>query len=344
MSKVLITGGAGFIGSHLVTHFLEEDFHVILFDNLYDPSKGALKNLVMLLQKKDDYSLEVCIGDLRDARRVQDAMQDVDIVIHTAAQTAMVPSLQNPRLDFEINALGSFNILEAARLCESDPIIGYTSTNKVYGRLIKEDVSLVEKKTRWDYVEGSKYYDGISEEYPLDIGGPYGISKNIGDMYTLEYARTYGLKTFVFRMSAIYGELQYAIEVHGWIGWILTRAYQNKSITIFGDGKQVRGILHVSDLINVFDLAIKNIKRAKGHAFNIGGDRRNSFSILEFLTFLKEEFGIEPSRVNYSDWRAIDQKCFIPNCKKAFDMLGWQIKVSKEEGIRRMYDWIRGEC
>ena len=343
MSKVLITGGAGFIGSHLVTHYLKEGYYVVLFDNLSDPSGGALKNLVKLIQKKHNNSLEVCIGDLRDARCIQEATKDVDIIIHTAAQTAMVPSIKDPRLDFEINALGSFNTFEAARLCESDPIIGYTATNKVYGRLIKEDVSLVEKKTRWDYAEGSKYYDGITEDYPLDIGGPYGISKTVGDMYAMEYARTYGMKTFVFRMSAIFGELQYTTEIHGWVGWILTRAYQHKPITIFGDGKQVRGILYVSDLINAFELAIKNIKQANGHAFNTGGDRRNSFSILELLAFLKDEFDIEPSRMNYSDWRKIDQKCFIPNCKKAFDMLGWEIKVTKEEGIRRMYDWIRSE-
>lgn len=341
MSKVLVTGGAGFIGSHLVTHFLKEDYHVVLFDNLYDPGGGALKNLIKSIQENYGKSLDVFIGDLRDAPRLHDAMKDVDIVIHTAAQTAMVPSLQNPRLDFEINALGSFNVLEAARLCGSDPIIGYTSTNKVYGRLTKEDVSLVEKETRWDYAEGSKYYDGITEDYPLDIGGPYGISKGVGDMYTLEYAKTYGLKTFVFRMAAIYGELQYTMEIHGWVGWILSRAYQNKPIRIFGDGKQVRGILHVSDLINAFGLAIKNIKQIKGHAFNMGGDRRNSSSILELLVFLKEELGIEPSKITYQDWRSVDQKCFIPNCKKAYNMLGWQIKVPKEEGISRMYDWIQ---
>ncbi|MFX0212187.1 MAG: SDR family NAD(P)-dependent oxidoreductase [Candidatus Hodarchaeota archaeon] len=344
MLKVLVTGGAGFIGAHLVTHFLKEDFHVVLFDNLSDPGGGAIKNLVKLIQKKDNKSLEICIGDLREVRRVQEAMKDVDIVIHTAAQTAMVPSLQDPRLDFEINALGSFNVLEAARLCESDPIVGYTATNKVYGRLLKENVSLVEKETRWDYAEGSKYYDGITEDYPLDIGGPYGISKTVGDMYTLEYARTYGMKTFAFRMSAIYGELQYTTEVHGWVGWILTQANQHNPITIFGDGKQVRGILYVSDLINAFDLAIKNIQRVKGQAFNIGGDRRNSFSIIELLAFLKEEFCLEPSSVNYTDWRKIDQKCFIPNCKKAHDMLGWQIQVPKEEGVRKMYDWMRNEC
>lgn len=343
MSKVLVTGGAGFIGSNLVKHYLKEGYHVVLFDNLYDPSGGALKNLAMLLQKEYRKSLEVCIGDLREPRRIQEAMKDVDIVIHTAAQTAMVPSIHDPRLDFEINALGSFNVLEAARLCESDPIIGYTATNKVYGRLTKEDVSLVEKETRWDYAEGSKYYNGINEDYPLDTGGPYGISKAVGDMYTLEYAKTYGMKTFVFRMAAIYGELQYTTEIHGWVGWILTQAYQHKPIRVFGDGKQVRGILHVSDLVNAIDLATKNISKIKGQAFNMGGDRINSLSILELLAFLKEEFSIEPSKIRYEDWRIIDQKCFIPNCQKAHDLLGWKIKTPKEEGIKRMYDWMRGE-
>ena len=150
------------------------------------------------------------------------------------------------------------------------------------------------------------------------------------------------MKTYVFRMSAIYGELQYAVEVHGWVGWILAKAYHRQPITIYGDGKQVRGVLHVSDLVRAFEAAIKNINRTKGQAFNIGGDRKHSFSVLELLQFLKTKFNIAPSKINYSDWRKIDQKCFIANCKKAYESFGWKPQVSKEEGIERVYRWIRG--
>ena len=341
MPKALVTGGAGFIGSQLVTHYLDKGYEVTLLDDLSDPGCGALKNLLYIIQKYKN-GLSLLLKDIRDLDSLKNAMKDTDIVFHTAAQTAMVPSIIDPRNDFEVNALGTLNVLEAARTSNSDPILAYTSTNKVYGRLTKEDVSLVEKETRWDYMVGSKYYDGITEEYPLDIGGPYGCSKAVGDMYFLEYARTYGMKTFVFRMSSIYGERQYATDVHGWVGWFLTRAVQRKPVTIFGDGKQTRGILHVSDLLRAFELAINNINKTKGEAFNIGGDRKNSLSILELLNFLRQEFKLKPSKVNYSSWRKIDQKCFISNCKKALDFFGWKMGVQKEEGIKRMYNWIKG--
>jgi len=267
-------------------------------------------------------------------------MKDVNVVIHTAAQVAMASSLTDPKFDFEVNALGSFNVLEAARLAALDPVMSYTSTNKVYGTL--DDVPLVEKETRWDYSPESKYYEGITEDHPMAIGGPYGCSKAVGDLYFREYARTFGMKTFVFRMSATYGELQYTTEVHGWVGWILNRALHQESINIFGDGKQVRGVLHVSDLVRAFEVAIHNINKTKGQAFNIGGDRVNSLSIIELLQLLKMKFNIEPSKINYLDWRKIDQKCFIANCRKAYETFGWKSTVSKEQGVERMYNWIKG--
>lgn len=343
MPRILITGGLGFVGSNLAINFLGKGYDVLLFDDLSDPTGGAPKNHSYLTEKyKDAFKkgrLKLYLEDIRNLEALKKAMKDVNVVIHTAAQVAMAPSLMDPKFDFEVNALGSFNVLEAARTSASDPVMGYASTNKVYGTL--EDVPLVEKETRWDYSEKSQYYAGITEDHPMAIGGPYGCSKAVGDLYFREYSRTFGMKTFVFRMSATYGELQYATEVHGWVGWILGRAYNNKPINIFGDGKQVRGVLHVSDLVGAFEAAIKNINKTRSHAFNIGGDRENSLSILELLQLLKMRFNIEPSKIQYLDWRKIDQKCFIANCEKALKFFGWKPTVSKEEGIEKMYNWVR---
>jgi len=345
MPRILITGGLGFVGSHFAMRFLEKDYYeVILFDNMSDASGGALKNFFYLTEKNkvelERNRLRIILGDIRSFDQLKKAVQDVDVTIHAAAQVAMTSSLEDPRTDFETNAIGSFNVLEAARLSGSDPILGYTSTNKVYGTL--DNIPLVEKETRWDYPKDSEYYNGITEDFPLDIAGPYGCSKAAGDMYFRDYAKTYGLKSFVFRMSATYGELQYTTEIHGWIGWLLSCAYYHKPVTIYGDGKQVRGVLHVSDLARGFELAIKNISRVRGHAFNMGGDRENSFSILELLDFIKKEYDIQPSEAKYSGWRKIDQKCFIPSCKKALEFFGWKPEIAKEEGVKRMYNWISG--
>ena len=315
----------------------------MLVDNLSDPSGGAYKNMVTLLRHHgEDVEkglLRIVPTDVRDFEALRQTLRDADTVLHFAAQVAMKPTLEDPITDFEINARGTLNVLEAARRSESNPVMLYTSTNKVYGRL--DRVPLVEKELRWDYSEDSPYYEGITEDYPLDIGGPYGISKCAGDMYFREYAKTYGMKTIVFRMSAVYGENQYTTEVHGWVGWVISRALLKKPLTIFGDGKQVRGVLHVQDLIEAFELAQKNINRVRGEAFNIGGNRRNSLSILELLKLLKERYGVAPSEVRYANWRKVDQKCFIANCRKALEYFGWRQKISKEEGIDRMIAWVR---
>lgn len=344
MQRILITGGLGFVGSHLALNYLNKgEYEVILFDNLSDESRGALRNFYYLTRKcREKFQegiLKIVPGDVRNFDAIKEVMKDVDVIIHTAAQVSMIPSIKNPTVDFEINCLGSFNVLEAARRSDGDPILGYTSTNKVYGTL--EKLQLVSKEKRWDYPEGSAYYNGIMEDQPLDLGGPYGCSKAVGDLYFREYHRTYGMKTFVFRMSSIYGELQYTMEVHGWIGWILSRALHQQPVTVYGDGKQVRGILYVKDLAQAFELAVENVNKTAGEAFNMGGNRENSLSILELLELLKKMFNIAPSKVEYSNWRKVDQKCFIPNCRKALEYFGWKQEVSKEEGIRRMYEWMR---
>ena len=251
----------------------------------------------------------------------------------------MTTSIEDPEEDFETNGRGTFNVLEAVRSSGSDPVLFYTSTNKVYGDLTRKQVRLVAKDKRWDFAD-AEYADGVSEDYPLDFEGPYGCSKGAGDAYCLDYARTFGLKTVVFRMSAIYGTGQYPTEDQGWVGWFIRRALSNEPITIFGDGKQVRDILFVTDLLNAFDKALENVEVTRGQVYNMGGGRSNSFSVLELLDFLSAELGIKPSEVKYGPWRLADQKVYISNTARARKVFNWTPEVSKEEGTTRLYHWI----
>ena len=340
MKKVLVIGGAGFIGSNLTEHHLSKGCRVIVFDNLSRPGGGAKKNIEYLMSKyKGDPNFEFVQHDVRNLEQLREAMKDVDAVFHVAAQTAMTTSIDDPADDFETNARGTFNVLEAARSSDCDPIIIYTSTNKVYGDLTRKPVKLVEREKRWDFAD-KEYFQGIGEDYPLDFEGPYGCSKGIGDAYCLDYARTFGLRTAVLRMSGIYGMGQHPTEDQGWVGWFIRRAMEKKPITIYGDGKQVRDILFITDLLYAFDKMVENIERAKGQAYNIGGGRNNSISILELLEFLEKELGIESSEVSSGPWRLADQKVYISNTQKAKGEFGWEPRVSKEEGIRRLYQWM----
>jgi len=341
MKSVLITGGAGFVGSNLTEYYLSKEYRVTIFDNLSRPGGGAEKNIEYLMNKyKDTPNFDFVQHDVRNLGQLREAMKDVDAIFHLAAQTAMTTSIEKPEDDFETNARGTFNVLEAIRGSDSDPVIIYTSTNKVYGDLTRKPVKLLEQEKRWDFAD-KVYSKGIDEDYPLDFGGPYGCSKGIGDAYCLDYARTYGLKTVVFRMSGIYGMGQYPTEDQGWVAWFIRCAMERKPITIYGDGKQVRDILFITDLLQVFDMALDNIEQAKGQTYNIGGGRNNSISILELLKFLPEHLCIEPSEVRFGPWRLADQKVYISNTQKAKRDLDWEPMVSKEEGIRKLYEWMK---
>ena len=337
---ILVTGGAGFIGSNVTEHYLRKGHRVVVFDNLSRPGGGAEKNIGSLLAKYGGTRhFEFAFGDVRDWGQLAKAMRGVDIIFHTAAQTAMTTSLEEPTDDFEANALGTLNVLEAARTLGRNPIIFNLSTNKVYGDLTKEPINLSEWTTRWELE--NKYWSGIDESYPLDFEGPYGCSKGAGDAYCLDYAHTFNSRVIVFRMSGIYGVSQYPTEDQGWIAWFVRQAMAGALINIFGDGKQVRDILYIDDLLKAFDMALERAEATCGQVYNIGGGRENSISILELLDFMDRELGIRPSEVSYQEWRRADQKIYISNTAKAYQQFGWKPQVSKEEGIKRLYHWMR---
>jgi len=344
IDKILITGGAGFIGSNLAEYYLSKGCGVTVFDNLSRPGGGARKNIAYLNRKyKNNPAFEFVAADVKDLDRLKKSARYASVIFHLAAQTAMTTSIANPLDDFNTNALGTINLLEAARDAASPPVLVYTSTNKVYGDLTRQLVKLVETATRWDF-GNREYYGGIDESYPLDYSGPYGCSKGAGDAYFLDYARTFRLKTVVFRMSGIYGMSQYPTEDQGWVAWFIRRAIQQLPVTIYGDGKQVRDILFITDLLDAFDRAVQNIAVTGGQVYNIGGGRENAISVLELLEYIEKELKIKPSSVSFAPWRLADQKVYISNTQKAGREFGWEPRVSKEEGLKRLYEWLKGTC
>ena len=330
----LITGGAGFIGSNYVHKLLQRGESVTVFDNL--SRAGAPRNIAWLQKEFGKNAFRFIIGDVRNADQMVDAAKDADIIVHLAGQVAVTTSVTNPRDDFEANALGTFNALEAARLSQRDPIFIYSSTNKVYGGM--DDVELIEEATRWLYKDLTQ---GCAESQPLDFHSPYGCSKGTGDQYVRDYARIYGLRSVVFRQSCIYGPRQFRVEDQGWLAWMMIAAVTGRQITIYGDGKQVRDVLHVYDLLNGYDAAIEKIDQAKGQVYNIGGGTRNLLSIwTEFGPILEKLLGkkIEVAR---GDWRPGDQKVFYADYSKAKDELGWEPKIDVEEGVEMLFEWVK---
>ena len=330
----LVTGGAGFIGSNYVQRLLQRKEYVTIFDNL--SRAGAKRNIDWLKSQFGDDAFRLIVGDVRRADEIAEAAKEADIIVHLAGQVAVTTSVLNPRDDFESNALGTFNTLEAARASGRDPIFLYASTNKVYGGM--DDVKLKEDATRWLYAD---LKEGCAETQPLDFHSPYGVSKGAGDQYVRDYARIYGLRSVVFRQSCIYGPRQFGIEDQGWLAWMTIAAVTGRQITVYGDGKQVRDVLHVDDLLNAYDAAIANIEAAKGQVYNMGGGARNVLAIwAEFGPILERLLGksIEVAR---SDWRPGDQKVFYADFRKAKRELGWEPKIDLEEGIELLFNWVK---
>jgi CDP-paratose 2-epimerase len=330
----LVTGGAGFIGSNYVHRLLQRGAHVTIYDNL--SRAGAPRNLDWLKKDFGEKSFDMQVADVRDAASIREAGRQADVIVHLAGQVAVTTSVTDPRSDFEANAFGTFNTLEAARLSGRDPIFIYASTNKVYGSM--EDVAVVEDVTRWHYAD---LVNGCPETQPLDFHSPYGCSKGTGDQYVRDYARIYGLRSVVFRQSCIYGPRQFGIEDQGWLAWMTIAAVTGRRITIYGDGKQVRDVLHVDDLLNAYDAAVEKIDIAKGRVYNVGGGARNVLAVWsEFGPLLEKLLGrrIEVAR---SGWRPGDQRVFYADYSKASHELGWEPKIGLEQGIEMLFRWVQ---
>jgi CDP-paratose 2-epimerase len=330
---VLITGGAGFIGANYAHRLLERGERVTVYDNL--SRRGAQANLDWL-QQVGSGTLSVIRGDVRDAERVADAAAEADVIVHLAAQVAVTTSVANPREDLEINVMGTFNVLEAARRAAKPPLLIYASTNKVYGGM--EGIAIEELATRYAYRD---YPYGIPESYPLDFHSPYGCSKGAGDQYVRDYARIYGLPTVVFRQSCIYGPRQFGIEDQGWVAWFIIAAQLGRPITIFGNGKQVRDLLYIDDLLDAYDAAIEHADRVRGEIYNLGGGPDNQLAIWQEFAPLLEELSGHPIPVSRGDWRPGDQLIFVADIRKAERDLGWRPKVGVQTGIGRLYAWVR---
>ena len=330
----LVTGGAGFIGSNYVHRLLERGEQVTVYDNL--SRSGAKLNLAWLEEKFGKDAFRLVAGDVIDAAALTESARSADIIVHLAGQVAVTTSVTNPRHDFESNALGTFNALEAARLSGRTQAFVYASTNKVYGGM--DDVQVVEEATRWRYADLPL---GCSETQPLDFHSPYGCSKGTGDQYVRDYARIYGLPTVVMRQSCIYGQRQFGIEDQGWLAWMIIAAVTGRPLTIYGDGKQVRDVLHVEDLLNAYDAAIENIDVAKGQVYNMGGGVRNVLAVwAEFGPLLEKLLG-RSIPVSHADWRPGDQRVFYADFSKAKRELGWEPRIDLEEGIEKLFNWVR---
>ena len=334
--KWIITGGAGFIGCHSAARFLAAGDRVLVVDNL--GRRGADANLAYLrglgLPEADFVR-----ADVRDATAMDGIIgrhADADAVLHLAAQVAVTTSVKDPRDDFEVNALGTFNVLEAVRTkAGARPAVIYASTNKVYGNL--EHVKVVERDGRYAYEDLPL---GVDESEPLDFHSPYGCSKGSGDQYVRDYARIYGLKTVAFRQSCIYGTRQFGIEDQGWIAWFCVAVVTGQPFTIYGDGKQIRDTLWVGDLVDAYELALAKIDAVAGEIFNVGGGPANTLSLNELVAHLERAFSRKLAPP-HADWRPGDQRVFVADIRKARRVLGWEPKVSTAQGVEQLIGWVR---
>jgi CDP-paratose 2-epimerase len=332
-NNVLVTGGAGFVGSNLVNSLLSDGLRVTILDTF--TRQGAYNNIAWLRENPNAYRLSIIKEDVRNFAAVRDAVADADLIYHLAGQVAVTTSVAHPRADFETNAIGTLNVLEAARLSGRRLPVIFTSTNKVYGGL--EELDVVEERDRYRF---RSLPEGVAESQPLDFHSPYGCSKGAADQYTRDYARIYALPTVVFRMSCIYGPRQFGTEDQGWLAHFIIAALTGRPITVYGNGKQVRDVLFVDDLVRAFRLAAEKIDHVAGEIFNIGGGPTNALSVwAQFSRYLQELKG-EPVSARFEDWRPGDQPCYVSDIGKIRQRLGWQPLIDKKTGIGLLGDWV----
>jgi len=333
-NHVFITGGAGFIGCNSADHFLRRGQPVTLYDNL--SRRGGRSNLEWLHERHGD-KLRLIEADIRDYDRLAAAVAEAapDVVLHLAGQVAVTQSVVDPREDFAINALGTFNVLEAVRHQAPAAALLYASTNKVYGGM--EEVGIVQRGQRYDYAD---YPHGIPESFPLDFHSPYGCSKGAGDQYTRDYARIYGLRTLVLRQSCIYGRRQFGVEDQGWVAHFVIAAALGRPISIYGDGMQVRDVLYVDDLVAAYQAGIDHIDELSGEVLNLGGGPDNTLAVWSEFGPLLEELAGRPIPITYGPWRPGDQRVFVADIRRAAERLGWRPQVNPAEGVRRLYAWV----
>jgi len=334
VAEIFITGGAGFIGCAVAAHHLQQGDSVTVFDNL--SRKGTAYNLEWLKVQPGSEALSFVEGDIRDAEKLAGAVTaNTDIVYHFAGQVAVTTSVINPREDFEINALGTFNLLEAVRSSAQEAIVFYSSTNKVYGSLDGQAVE--ETEDRYILADSPQ---GIAESEPLDFHSPYGCSKGAGDQYVLDYARMYDLRTVVFRQSCIYGTRQFGVEDQGWVAHFCLATKFGRDLVIYGNGKQVRDLLFIDDLVAAYEAAAKHIDVTAGQVYNIGGGADFTLSIWkEFGQILEKLNGRSPI-VGWSDWRPGDQPVYVSNISKAEKDFGWKPLIDVESGLQTLWAWI----
>jgi CDP-paratose 2-epimerase len=331
---ILITGGAGFIGSNLANALAASGRDVLIFDSLH--REGVEQNLSWL-QLRHPGRVSAAIADIRDAAALADAVQDSEAVFHFAAQVAVTTSVASPIEDFEVNARGALNVLEAARRQPSPPPVIFASTNKVYGDL--SDCPFELSDGSWTPMDAGMRTRGVSEARPLDLHSPYGCSKGAADQYVLDYARIYGLPTAVLRMSCIYGPRQFGTEDQGWVAHFLISARRGEEITLFGDGRQVRDILHVDDAVAAYRSVLENIGRVSGRAFNLGGGTANAVSLRQILAAIELLLGVEVS-VRQEGMRPADQPYFVADTRAIERALGWRARTGWREGLADLNRWL----
>ncbi len=333
MPKLLITGGAGFIGVNSAIYFLRRGWRIVVLDNF--SRAGSRDNLAWLQKEGEVTCAEVDVRDFQGVRRTIEDHPDLGAVLHLAAQVAVTRSVQDPQADCAINVMGTVNVLESIRAAGINPAFIYASTNKVYGSL--HDAAVVLEDGRYALTGHPR---GIAEGYPLDFHSPYGCSKGAADMYVLDYARIHGLRTVSLRQSCIYGYRQFGTEDQGWLAWFTICHLLGRPVTIFGDGKQVRDVLFISDLVACYERCIEFIDAIRGRAFNIGGGPENTLSLLELVALLEKRFR---RRLHYSlaAERPGDQRVYVSCPDKAERLLGWRPQVGLEEGLEKLFVWIQ---